>query len=80
MPWSLSRLNWPLFRPAAALNLEPEQLRKNGMKIFVLGLILIFATISTLQADAFQDSKKPADIDFEKIDAVEAMVDCEGVK
>ena len=43
------------------------------MKYFVLGLILIFGTISAFQADASQDSKKPAEIDFEKIDAVEAM-------
>ena len=43
------------------------------MKIFVLGLVLIFGTISAFQAHASQDSKKPADIDFEKIDAVEAM-------
>ena len=43
------------------------------MKYFVLGLILILATISAFQSDAAQDSKKPADIDFEKIDAVEAM-------
>ena len=43
------------------------------MKYFVLGLILIFATISAFQADAFQGSKKSGDIDFETIDAVEAM-------
>ena len=43
------------------------------MKTFVLGLILILGTFSAFQADAAQDSKKPADIDFEKIDAVEAM-------
>jgi len=43
------------------------------MKSFVLGLILILATSAAFQAYAFQDSKKPADIDFEKIDAVEAM-------
>ena len=43
------------------------------MKYFMLGLILIFGTISAFQANASQDSKKPADIDFEKIDAVEAM-------
>ena len=43
------------------------------MKYFVLCLILILATIPAFQADASQDSKKPADIDFEKIDAVEAM-------
>ena len=43
------------------------------MKYFVLYLILILATSSAFQADAFQDSKKPADTDFEKIDAIEAM-------
>ena len=43
------------------------------MKYLIICLILILATISAFQAYAFQDSKKPADIDFEKIDAVEAM-------
>ena len=43
------------------------------MKYLIIGLILILATIPAFQADAAQDSKKPADIDFEKIDAVEAM-------
>jgi hypothetical protein len=43
------------------------------MKYFVLCVILMLGAGVTLQADAFQDSKKPADIDFEKIDAVEAM-------
>ena len=43
------------------------------MKYFVLSLILILASISASQADTTQDSKKPADIDFEKIDAVEAL-------
>ena len=43
------------------------------MKYFVLGLVLILATFSAFQAHASQDSKKPDDIDFEKIDAVEAM-------
>ena len=43
------------------------------MKYIILGLILIFTTISAFQTHASQDSKKPADIDFEKIDAVEAM-------
>ena len=43
------------------------------MKYLIIGLILILATIPALQADAAQDSKKPADIDFENIDAVEAM-------
>ena len=31
------------------------------------------ATFSALQVNAFQDAKSPGDIDFEKIDAVEAM-------
>jgi len=43
------------------------------MKYLVICLILILATGSAFQAYAFQDSKKPADIDFEKIDAIEAM-------
>ena len=43
------------------------------MKYLIICLILIVATISAFQAHASQDSKKPADIDFEKIDAVEAM-------
>ena len=43
------------------------------MKHFIICLILILGTFSAFQADASQDSKKPADIDFEKIDAVEAM-------
>ena len=43
------------------------------MKYLVLGLILIFATSPAFQADAFQGSKKSGDIDFETIDAVEAM-------
>ena len=43
------------------------------MKSFVLCLILILGTSTAFQAYGFQDSKKPADIDFEKIDAFEAM-------
>ena len=43
------------------------------MNYWLICLILIFATFSAIEADAFQDSKKPADIDFEKIDAIEAM-------
>jgi hypothetical protein len=43
------------------------------MKTFVLCLILILGAGTAFQADAFQDSKKPADIDFENINAVEAM-------
>ena len=43
------------------------------MKYLRICLILILATIPALQADAAQDSKNPADIDFENIDAVEAM-------
>jgi hypothetical protein len=31
------------------------------------------ATFPALQVNAFQNSKNPADVDFEKIDAVEAM-------
>ena len=43
------------------------------MKPLVLCLLLMLGAGLTLQAYAFQDSKKPADIDFEKIDAIEAM-------
>jgi len=43
------------------------------MKYLVLGLILIVGTGLSFQTDAFQDGKKPADIDWETIDAVEAM-------
>ena len=43
------------------------------MKYLIICIILILATFSAFQADASQDSKKPADIDFETIDAVEAM-------
>ena len=43
------------------------------MKYFVLCLFLILATCSAFQVHASQDSKNPADIDFETIDAVEAM-------
>jgi hypothetical protein len=43
------------------------------MKYFVLCLILILETGLTLQAHAFQDGRKPSDIDFENIEAVEAM-------
>ena len=43
------------------------------MKYLIICLILILGTSAAFQAYAFQDSKKPADIDFEKIDAIEAM-------
>ena len=43
------------------------------MKYFVLCLTLILGAGLTLQAQAFQDGKMPADVDFDKIDAVEAM-------
>ena len=43
------------------------------MKYFVLGLILILGTGATFQADAFEGDKRSADIDWETIDAVEAM-------
>lgn len=43
------------------------------MKYFVLGLILIIGTGLTIQAYAFEGDKKPADIDWEAIDAVEAL-------
>ena len=43
------------------------------MKYFVLGLILIVGTGLSFQVYAFEGDKKPADIDWETIDAVEAM-------
>jgi len=43
------------------------------MKYFLFGLILIFTALSAFQAHASQDSKKPAETDLEKMDAVEAM-------
>jgi hypothetical protein len=43
------------------------------MKYFLLGLILILGSGLTLPAYAFQGGKMPADIDWEAIDAVEAM-------
>jgi hypothetical protein len=43
------------------------------MKYFLLGLILILGSGLTLPAYAFQGGKMPADIDWEALDAVEAM-------
>ena len=43
------------------------------MKYLIICLILILGAGTAFQADGFQDIKKPADIDFETIDAVEAM-------
>jgi hypothetical protein len=43
------------------------------MKYFILCLILILTTSSAFQVNAFQDSKNPAETDFEKIDATEAV-------
>ena len=43
------------------------------MKYTILYIILFLTAISTLQVDAFQHSKTPVNINFEKIDAVEAM-------
>ena len=43
------------------------------MKYLIVCLMLAFAIFPAFEADAFQDDKKPADIDWEKIDAVEAM-------
>ena len=43
------------------------------MQFLITCLALILVTFSAFEADAFQDSKKPAEIDFEKINAVEAM-------
>lgn len=38
-----------------------------------INVILILATNLASQAFAIQDSKQPADVDFEKLDAMEAM-------
>ena len=43
------------------------------MKYLVLGLILILGSGLTLPAYAFQGGKMPADIDWEALDAFEAM-------
>lgn len=43
------------------------------MKYFVLCLIAILGIVSTVEADAFQETMKPAEVDFEQIDAFEAM-------
>lgn len=46
---------------------------RDFVKYWWICVILIFATFLPFQAYSFQDSKKPADIDWEKIDAVEAI-------
>jgi len=43
------------------------------MKYFVLFFIIVFGTGSLYSVHAFQEKVKSAEIDFEKIDAVEAM-------
>ena len=43
------------------------------MRYYVLGLILILGICLSFQADAVQAGKKPADIDWKNIDAIEAM-------
>jgi hypothetical protein len=43
------------------------------MKYLIISIILFLTIISTLQAEAFQDSKTTANADFEKINPVEAM-------
>lgn len=43
------------------------------IKYWGVSVILIFATFLPFQAYAFQNSKKPADIDWEAIDVVEAI-------
>jgi heme/copper-type cytochrome/quinol oxidase subunit 2 len=43
------------------------------MKYLIICIILFLATFSTLQTHAFQHGKKPAEIDFAKLDALEAM-------
>ena len=43
------------------------------MKYFVFCLIAIIGIVPTVEADAFQETMKPAEVDFEKIDAFEAV-------
>ena len=43
------------------------------MKYFALFFIIVFSTGSLYSVHAFQDKEKSAEVDFEKIDAVEAM-------
>jgi hypothetical protein len=43
------------------------------MKYLVLCLIAILGTVPTVEADAFQETMKPAEVDFEQIDAFEAV-------
>ena len=43
------------------------------MKYFVLCFIIVLGTGSSIPVLAFQDKEKSAEIDLEKIDAVEAM-------
>ena len=43
------------------------------MKYFALFFIIVFGTGSLYSVHAFQDKVKSAEVDFEKIDAVEAM-------
>ena len=43
------------------------------MRYYVIGLIVILGICLSFQADAILDGKKPADIDWKNIDAIEAM-------
>jgi len=63
-----------IFRIYATVKTTNEgKLMRNFVKYWGICVILIFATFSPFQAYAIQDSKKPADIDWETIDAVEAI-------
>ena len=48
-------------------------LMRKFTKYWGVSVILIFATFLPFQAYSFQNSKKPADIDWKNIDAIEAM-------
>ena len=46
---------------------------RNFLRYLGISVIQILATNFAFQAYAIQESRQPADIDFEKIDAIEAM-------
>ena len=53
--------------------LKEGNLMRKFIKYWGVSVILIFAAFLPFQAYAFQDSKKPYDIDWETIDVVEAI-------
>ena len=52
---------------------EGNLMRQFIIKYWGISAILIFVTFLPFQAYAFQDSKRPPDIDWETIDVVEAI-------